>query len=336
MSEGLLVLACIALLLAAAGLLLWQWAAGRQARRATGEYLARQIQGGPVHREPAAETRRAATAAPAEAAAPAPAVGLVDPWHDAELAAAASQRRDRRTLALPGWLLGAVTPRMLALGVLSILVLSGLAFLFAGSVAAVAALVVATLLAIFALWLRVQKARKRLVSQLPGFIDAMVRLITVGNSMHAAFQLSIASTQAPLRDHLEKASSLVRAGVDLDQALQQTARSVRVDEMHLLASILGLGVRYGGRADLLLERVAHFMRDQQQAEEELVALSAETRLSAWILGLLPVVVGGFIMMTNAGYFTRMLSDPTGQTLLMIGFGLQALGVLLLYRLARLA
>jgi len=225
---------------------------------------------------------------------------------------------------------------MLALGVLGILAAAALAFLFAGGVAAGAVLVMATLLAAFALWLRVQKAHKTLVGQLPGFIDAMVRLITIGNSTHAAFQLSIASTQAPLRGYLEKASSLMRAGVDLDQALQQTAQSMRVEEMHLLASILGLGVRYGGRADLLLERVAHFMRDQQQAEEELVALSAETRLSAWILGLLPVVVGGFIMMTNAGYFARMLSDPSGQTLLMIGFGLQALGVLLLYRLARLA
>ena len=112
------------------------------------------------------------------------------------------------------------------------------------------------LMASFVLWLQLQKFRRKLIHQLPGYIDAMVRLITIGNSTQAAFQLAIATTQAPLRGHLERAAALVRAGVDLDRALHQTAENVRIEEMYLLASILGLGVRYGGRADLLLERVA--------------------------------------------------------------------------------
>jgi hypothetical protein len=90
--------------------------------------------------------------------------------------------------------------------------------------------------------------------------------------------------------------------------------------MFLLASILGLGVRYGGRADLLLERVGNFMRDREQAEQELVAMSAETRLSAWILGLLPVGVGAFLIMTNPGYFMGMWNDGTGRILIFSAAG----------------
>lgn len=124
--------------------------------------------------------------------------------------------------------------------------------------------------------------------------------------------------------------------MDLDRALHQIATHARIEEMYLLASILGLGVRYGGRSDLLLERVGNFMRDREQAEHELVAMSSETRLSAWILGVLPVAVGMAIVMLNPDYFMRMWDDTTGQLLVFGAIGLQMLGAALLYRLARLS
>jgi tight adherence protein B len=95
-------------------------------------------------------------------------------------------------------------------------------------------------------------------------------------------------------------------------------------------------VRYGGRADLLLERVANFMRDREQAEHELIAMSSETRLSAWILGLLPIGVGASLIMSNPGYFIGMWNDSTGRALIFSSAGLQLLGAGLLYRLARFA
>jgi tight adherence protein B len=97
-----------------------------------------------------------------------------------------------------------------------------------------------------------------------------------------------------------------------------------------------LGVRYGGRADLLLERMAHFLRDREQAERELVAMSSETRMSAWVLGLMPAVVGTAIIMLNAAYFIRMWDDPSGRQMLYGALALQLTGAFLLYRLARLA
>jgi len=331
--EALLVVACIALLLAAAGLLLWQWAKNRQERLATGRHLSQQIQ---------------ATAAAAANATPIPMPlrdlpgdGLAsslttDPWLDNGAAPAAAERTSLLERATPGWMVGVIEPRIIVFALAAIAGAFLLVGVLIGWLAALGVLFLLLLLASFALWLQLQKFRRKLIHQLPGYIDAMVRLITIGNSTQAAFQLAIATTQAPLRGHLERAAALVRAGVDLDRALHQTADSVRIEEMYLLASILGLGVRYGGRADLLLERVSNFMRDREQAEQELIALSSETRLSAWILGLLPVGVGAFLILTNPGYFMSMWSDDTGRILIFSAVGLQLTGAVLLYRLARLA
>lgn len=330
MREGLLVVFCIALLFAAGGLLLWQWAKRRQTRQATERHLNQQI----------------LASAAAAAAVPMPlrdlpndgfvAGVLKDPWLETEAsAAAAALPSGVLEKALPDWLVGVVDPRMTALALVLAVVLSCVVGLLIGWIAALGAFFLLTLIGIFVIWLRLQKFRRKLISQLPGFIDAMVRLITIGNSTQAAFQLAIPSTEVPLRGQLERAASLVRVGVDLDRALHQIAGNVRIEEMYLLASILGLGVRYGGRADLLLERVGNFMRDREQAEHELVAMSSETRLSAWILGLLPLGVATFLIITNPHYFIGMWNDGTGRLLIFSSAGLQLFGAALLYRLAKL-
>jgi len=99
--------------------------------------------------------------------------------------------------------------------------------------------------------------------------------------------------------------------------------------------VLRLSVKYGGRADVMLDRMASFMRDLEQAERELVALSAETRLSAWVLTLLPLGIGGFLIASNPHYFAWMWNDATGRKLVWLAFALQMFGAFLLYRLARL-
>lgn len=334
--SGLLGIAVAALLLAACGLLLWQWAQKRQTQHTVGRHLDQQIQAGTAPSAPAAFS--AAPSARAADPIGSLAFGLTsDPWLETEATAAAAARPKRwLDRAIPGWLVGAIEPWAVILGVAIVVALSLIAGFSGGWLAALGSLLLLALVGTFTVWLRLQKMRRKLVSQLPGYIDAMVRLITIGNSTQAAFQLAIDSTQEPLRGHLERSAALVRAGVDLDKALHQTATNVRIEEMFLLSSILGLGVRYGGRADLLLERVSNFMRDREQAEHELVAMSAETRLSAWILGLLPVGVGAFMIMNNPSYFLGMWNDGTGRILVLTGVGLQALGGLLLYRLARIA
>ncbi|MGJ7543518.1 type II secretion system F family protein [Variovorax sp. LT1R16] len=322
--EAFLIPASLALLLAAAALMLWHWAGRRQARQAATRHVGEQVHKRGAGDEPAFDVRRGA----------APASAMTDPWMMTGVAPTA-RKTGLDAIVLPGWLDNIATVQGLAVGVAVILVVCAVIFVVAGGIAAAGAMALLLVIASFGLWLRLQKFRKTLASQLPGFIDAMVRLITVGNSTQAAFQLAVDTTKAPLRGYLEGATGLMRAGMELDQALHQMARQVDIEEMYLLASILGLGVRYGGRADVLLERVANFMRDREQAQHELVAMSSETRLSAWILGLLPIGVGSIILMLNGAYFVRMWNDPTGQMMIFGAVALQAFGALLLYRLARI-
>ncbi|RQZ09944.1 pilus assembly protein [Burkholderia sp. Bp9031] len=204
-----------------------------------------------------------------------------------------------------------------------------------GALACFAALVCGS--AIFGIWLtsRIQRRRLKIVRQIPSFLDGIVRLVTLGNSVPAAFQAALLTTEEPLRGCLDHVSRMLRTGVEIDRAMLHIAKIYRTQEFELLGSVLRLSVKYGGRADVMLERMAVFMRDLEQAERELTAMSAETRLSAFVLVMLPIAIGSFVVMTNPKYLEGMWIDQGGRMFLIFAFLLQVAGSVWLYRMARL-
>ncbi|WP_144638179.1 type II secretion system F family protein [Bordetella genomosp. 13] len=226
------------------------------------------------------------------------------------------------------------TPRFYFMLILPVVVVTALAWLLGGWFSAAAALGLTMLLSYFRIWYKADRRKRRMVAQLPSFLDAVVRLITIGNSVSAAFQGGLANIDQPLLEVLQRADALARSGKDLDASLLQVSRQYGLRELFLVSSVISLALRFGGRSDQVLERMAAFMRDLEHAREELVALSAEVRLSAWILALLPIGLALFIIMFNNALFTGMWNDPMGFKLLMIAVALQIGGSYWLYRMAR--
>ncbi len=209
-----------------------------------------------------------------------------------------------------------------------------LALLFGGWLSALGTLFLYIMLMIFYFWLRSSKLQRTMVRQLPGFLDTLVRLVTIGNSIGAAFQTGIVGAEGPLRVVLDRANRQVQAGVDLEHALRQQATIFRFKELDLVAAVIGVSSRFGGRSDLVLERMAAFMRDLEHAQNELVALSAEIRLSAWIMGILPAAIGLFLIIFNNSMFLNMWHDPVGKKMLIGAVVLEVIGGYGLFRLAK--
>lgn len=209
-----------------------------------------------------------------------------------------------------------------------------LAWTFLGWLSGLVTLVLLAVFAYFLLWLRADRRQRRRVSQLPAFLDNIVRLVTIGNSMAAAFQTAAASTDEPLREVVETAAALSRSAKELDAALVQVSRQYDMKELYMVAAVVSVALRFGGRSDQVLERMAAFMRDIGQARAELSASSAEIRLSAWILALLPLGIAGFIMVANNDLFMGLWVDPLGFKMLLTAVCLQVAGSYILYRMAK--
>ena len=317
MASNAFLMLSLALLLAAGAVALWVFAGKQQQTRKMADHLQQSLE------------KSAAAAAGFNVRDPAASA------FDTSVADALLSEGKKAGLPVPAFLVGTVSDKLFYGGLGAIALVFLVVGFTAGWLAASAAVVVLSIAFFFLLMTRAQKYRRQLSRQLPGFLDKMVRLVTLGNAVQAACQLAAASSKAPLQPVMERAASLTRAGMELENAVAHVAKQTRLDELHLLAAILRISVRYGGRVDVLMERVANFMRDREQAEQDLSAMTAETRMSAWVLSLLPIAVCGLIISFNAGYFLRMWEDPSGRNIIWAAALLQMVGVVLLYRMSKL-
>lgn len=306
MSSATLWFGCLALVLTGASIMLWAEAVRRREREASRAFVRAQTE--QINARYQVNVEAVPTSVPDT---------LNRVWNDAL----------RRADIEP-------TRRFYTLLIAPALLFTLMAWAVSGLISAVMALALYALVAGFLFWTRTQRINARLLEQLPGFLDGVVRLMSIGSAVPAAFQAASGNTEVPLRNCLASITQMQRAGMDLDAAVLTVGQQYRVNELILLSSVLRLSLRYGGRADIVMERTAAFMRDRQQAQRELFALSAETRLSAWIIGLLPIVVGGVIIMFNAAYIMSMWRDPMGKMLIMTAFGMEVLGAIMLARLAK--
>jgi tight adherence protein B len=343
MSSVTLLFAALALLCAAGALLLLQRGAHRKDQVSTERFIDSRIapaMPGGSETVPRSAPPRAATAVhpggrPAAGRgalapeAPGKGAGLRDQW---------AYQKARVGVLIDNLMIRAGISNARTLAIIAAIVTAWLCLLAAreGGALGVAAMLAVCLCFIwFLVSVRTQKRRVAIVRQLPSFLDGIVRLITLGNSVPAAFQGAVQTTETPLRECLDHVSRMLRSGVEIDRALSHAAVVYGARELELVGAVLRLSVKYGGRADVMLDRMSAFMRDLEQAERELSAMSAETRLSAWVLALMPLAIGGFLIVSNPRYFGAMWFDPTGRELVYLAFALQLFGAYLLYRLTRL-
>lgn len=189
-------------------------------------------------------------------------------------------------------------------------------------------------LAAFMRW-RTERFHDQVVSQLPGFIDAVARILSIGSSMELAFRNASDECDEPLRGITGQMLLRARAGIAIEDAMNQVADAYRIRDLSFMASVFYLGVRYGGNARTVLERIAQSMRERERSQKELHAMTSETRASAWILSALPILVALLILVNQPNYLRVMWDDTLGHRLLLAAFGLQGVGMWLLFRMAKL-
>jgi tight adherence protein B len=76
------------------------------------------------------------------------------------------------------------------------------------------------------------------------------------------------------------------------------------------------------------------VRQQELARRELAAMTGETRISAWVLGMTPIAIAVYIMIMNPNYLNMLLEDAAGQTMMITALVLQGLGGFILWRMLR--
>ncbi len=182
-------------------------------------------------------------------------------------------------------------------------------------------------------WLYHRRLR-RMIEQLPVLLDHTVRSLKSGRTLSDAVLGAIEASREPLHGAMQRVRRNVQMGIGLDDAMQDLAELYDQDELRLFALGLRINHRYGGNASELLENLIKLIREREQGARQLRAMTGETRMTAIVLGLLPVGMAGYFLISNPRYLLAMWNDSSGQFMLLGAFGLQVFGCLALWRMLR--
>lgn len=179
-----------------------------------------------------------------------------------------------------------------------------------------------------------QRRLKRMIRQMPNFLDQVVRSLHSGRTLGDAIAQAVNASDDPLREVFALATNHVQLGISLPEALQEVAELYDQEELHVFSLGVAVNHRYGGNTTDLLENIIKVIHEREKLSRQLHAMTGETRLSALVLAVLPVSLGAYILFTNPSYLMNMWLDSSGRWLLLTSLGLQVLGCYTLWRMLK--
>ncbi|MBZ9668394.1 type II secretion system F family protein [Mesorhizobium sp. ES1-3] len=196
---------------------------------------------------------------------------------------------------------------------------------------------IAFLLVGFALpLLLLRRARKKRIlkfaAQLPDALDMIVRSLRAGHPTTVAIALVAREMPDPLGTEFGIVSDEITFGLSLESAVRKLSQRVGFEGLHLLSVSLSIQAKTGGNLTEILSNLSSVLREREKLRMKIRALSAEGRMSAWIISLFPLVMLGLLMVIAPSYYGDIWNNPLVMPVFVI-FGLWALlGDYIMYRM----
>lgn len=171
--------------------------------------------------------------------------------------------------------------------------------------------------------------------QLPEALDMMARAMRAGHAFPTALKLVGDEVAAPLGEEFKTAFDEVNFGVSMGDALNNLAQRVpSMDLQYFVVAVL-IQRESGGNLTELLTSISTIIRDRLKLAGQVRVLSAEGRISAWVLCLLPFGAGAMMYLANPATMGVLVFDPAGRKLSGAALLMMAFGVLAIRKIVRI-
>jgi tight adherence protein B len=165
--------------------------------------------------------------------------------------------------------------------------------------------VVAVLLGNLYLQQRVTKRRKKFEEQFPDALSLIASSLSAGHTFLRAIQLMCEESDPPLAEEFARVVNETQLGDPVVDALDRMAQRMEVRDVAWVVQAIRIQQTVGGKLADLLHTLADFIRAREEIRREVDVLTAEGRISAWVLGALPVFLLVAISVMNPGYMNSM-------------------------------
>jgi tight adherence protein B len=199
-------------------------------------------------------------------------------------------------------------------------------------------IVVALLFTLIPLGLvRRERARRlmRIEQQLPDAADFIARALRAGHSFTNVLQIVGNELAEPLSGEFRIVREEINYGAPMSEALHNLAARIPLTDLRYLIIAVLIQRETGGNLAEILGNISHIIRARLKLLAQVRVLSAEGRMSAWILGALPFAVGAIMLLLNPDYVKLLWTDPSGVKLLWYALGMIVVGLVWLRKVIRI-
>ncbi len=173
---------------------------------------------------------------------------------------------------------------------------------------------------------RIRRRRAAFADQLPDVLQLMAGSLRSGFSLAQSLDAVVREGTQPASDEFFRATAEARVGIDLDVALDGVASRMESTDLRWTVMAIRIQREVGGNLAEILGNTIATMRERAALQRHVRALSAEGRMSAWILIALPLALGGWLLLTDPTYLDPLFHTALGVLLLTGGGVLFVIGV----------
>jgi len=175
----------------------------------------------------------------------------------------------------------------------------------------------------------------RIEEQLPEAADFIARALRAGHSFTNVLQIVGNELSEPLSGEFRIAREEINYGVPMSEALHNMAARIPLTDLRYLIIAVLIQRETGGNLAEILGNISQIIRGRLKLAAQVRVLSAEGRMSAWILGLLPFGVAAVLLLINPDYIKPLWTDPAGIRMLWYALVMITFGVIWLRKVIRI-
>ncbi len=175
--------------------------------------------------------------------------------------------------------------------------------------------------------------------QLPDTITLIANALRAGSSFLQAIELVVREARPPISIEFARVIREVNLGLPFEQALENMVRRVRSDDLELMATAISIQHQVGGNLAEILDSIAYTIRERIRIKGEIRTLTAQQRLSGYVVAGLPIGLAAFLFVAAPGFMSPMFDDrasliglPAGVIILTVGGVMMFMGFMFIRRI----
>ncbi len=167
----------------------------------------------------------------------------------------------------------------------------------------------------FLLKRQVAKRRELFVNQLSDCLTTVANSLRAGFSFVQAMDLVAKEMEPPISDEFAHVMRDISYGMVLDEALEDMDKRVDSYDFHLVVTAVLIQREIGGNLAHVLDSISHTITERIRMRREILTLTAQGRMSSWLVSLLPIFIAGAMLLIAPDHFDDTLANPIGRIVL---------------------